>query len=130
VTTVPTVAVPTEPHALAELRRRCAADQSLFTQLERQVGPIRASRIWENAEAIANCDVATETALDNLTKSLAIAQREIYVAASALTSLTAGEGWHVEYAETAAGQDIAAHLDDAGRLLRAAAAIHRQTTTQ
>ncbi|WP_103528960.1 hypothetical protein [Streptomyces sp. SM12] len=117
--------VPTTPEDLADLMLNSppSRENAIITALEQKAGPTRAARIWETASLIA--DQTVNASISNLTAALHRAQRSVHEAARALTALTDA---HVDYAEGTAGRDVAAHLDDAGRQLRAATAVHAETT--
>jgi hypothetical protein len=120
-------AIPTDPFALAELlAQRDDLGALLYDQLVEQEGRDRADRVWQEAEREREHRLQVEQALTELTGGISGALASVRKASTALTSLTAGHGWHVEYAETTVGDDITAHLADAARNLRAAAALHEQ----
>lgn len=102
------------------------AVNDLYVRMETALGSDKTNKLWDLACRENDHDAATEAALADLTNALGNAQTALFNAASALHRLRAGEAWHVEYADSQAGCYIATFLDDAARMMRAAAALHRE----
>jgi hypothetical protein len=119
--------IPTDPYLIAELVRQHRGipevEGQLYERVEAAVGASRIKSVWHAACAELDHDAALTAEVNALDKALADALANVERAQRAITSLTSGEAWHIEYAESTAGEDIAAHLAAAGLALRSARAL-------
>lgn len=121
--------IPTDPQALYEYLRKltpaehCDVADRLSVQLGGTPPAIdRAVDLVEDTlRAIAHDDLIDRLRA-SLAEHLATAAAEVQAARNAVDRLSAPDVFDVEYAE--GGWDLRAFLDDAGRMLRAAAAAN------
>lgn len=117
--------VTTDQYELADLIRRTAHENTgaLRAKLIEQIGATDAEELWTAAlEEIDRCDAA-EFSLNRFGEQLSAAENAVGEAGDALAQLRTGLGSHMEYSGRT-GKDLAALLDQAGVLLRAAQAMN------
>lgn len=125
--------IPTDPYLLADyLNKRTAAEQVFIAErLAVQLGGhpdaiARACDLIELALLEAENNRATVRDVANLARDITGASKAIAAAQASLAALLGerSQPYHADYAETVQGLDLRAFLDDAARMLRAAAALN------